>query len=159
MGSKAKQINRGERWNKFCKEDISLIEGYEEMRASDKQYILHHRLETHMRDKSTGKIDIPREPKEYVERDTLKAFGLYWNRPANELIFMEYNEHSSLHIKGRGIKNGGKHKRSDKQKKYLSELWKGAHWYNNGVIEKFCHECPDGFVAGRIPYKKNLEEK
>lgn len=27
---------------------------------------------------------------------------------------------------------------------------KGMHWYNNGKENKFCYECPDGFVPGRL---------
>ena len=26
----------------------------------------------------------------------------------------------------------------------------GRHWYNNGKENKFCYECPDGFVPGRL---------
>ena len=26
----------------------------------------------------------------------------------------------------------------------------GSHWFNNGEINKFCRECPDGFVQERI---------
>ena len=27
---------------------------------------------------------------------------------------------------------------------------KGMHWYNNGKENKFCYECPTGFVPGRL---------
>lgn len=30
---------------------------------------------------------------------------------------------------------------------------RGKHWYNNGEISKFCLECPEGFVPGRISWK------
>lgn len=26
----------------------------------------------------------------------------------------------------------------------------GRHWYNNGEINKFCYECPEGFVPGML---------
>ena len=49
----------------------------------------------------------------------------------------------------------GKHL-SEEHKKKLSEAHKGKtpnkgmHWYNNGKENKFCYECPEGFVPGRI---------
>ena len=39
---------------------------------------------------------------------------------------------------------------SEETKKKLSEAAKGKHWYNNGKENKFCYECPPGFVPGRI---------
>ena len=57
----------------------------------------------------------------------------------------------------KGNKNmlGKKHSAESKQK--MSEaakgknIWtRGVHWYNNGKINKFCYECPDGFVPGRL---------
>ena len=27
---------------------------------------------------------------------------------------------------------------------------KGTKWYNNGIINKRCFECPNGFKEGRI---------
>lgn len=32
----------------------------------------------------------------------------------------------------------------------ISAALKGRHWYNNGVINKYCHKCPEGFVPGRL---------
>ena len=26
----------------------------------------------------------------------------------------------------------------------------GRHWYNDGKVNKFCYECPDGFTPGRL---------
>lgn len=26
----------------------------------------------------------------------------------------------------------------------------GKHWFNNGVVNAFQRECPEGFVAGRL---------
>lgn len=36
---------------------------------------------------------------------------------------------------------------------------KGQRYFNNGVIEKKCFECPDGFVPGRLPFSKEHKEK
>ena len=51
--------------------------------------------------------------------------------------------------------NKGK-KRSEEHKKKISKAQKGntyakgMHWYNNGKENKYCYECPDGFVPGRL---------
>lgn len=49
-------------------------------------------------------------------------------------------------------KNGfyGKH-HTDSMKKKMSLLQKGKKFYNNGVINTMAHECPEGFVLGRLP--------
>ena len=45
----------------------------------------------------------------------------------------------------------GKHwKLSKEHNRKVSEMQKGKHWYNNGKINKFCYECPEGFVKGMI---------
>ena len=45
--------------------------------------------------------------------------------------------------------NKGK-KLSEETKKKMSKSRKGLHWYNNGKIIKFCHECPEGFILGKL---------
>lgn len=47
------------------------------------------------------------------------------------------------------------YKFSDEHKKKLSLSSKGRKWYNNGVINKFARECPEGFVPGKLSYKIN----
>lgn len=32
------------------------------------------------------------------------------------------------------------------------------HWYNNGEIETWCSECPDGFSPGRLPFSEKAKE-
>ena len=45
-------------------------------------------------------------------------------------------------------------KHSEESKKKISEAVRinsmGRHWYNNGKENKFCYECPDGFVPGML---------
>lgn len=43
-------------------------------------------------------------------------------------------------------KIGVKHSPERNAKKSLTNT--GKKWYNNGTINKFCFECPDGFVPG-----------
>lgn len=40
---------------------------------------------------------------------------------------------------------------SKEQRVLISNSLKGRHYYNNGVIEVKCYECPEGFVLGRLP--------
>lgn len=74
---------------KFCKDDISLIENYEEAISSSDRYDCHHRLELN----EDGEIANTKEE--------LISKGLYYNRPSSELIFLPFREHSSLHMKAR----------------------------------------------------------
>lgn len=67
----------------FCCEDASLIENYEAAMNSSEMWVCHHRKETD----------------EHLSRDQLKAMGLYYNRPASELIFLTHQEHARLHRK------------------------------------------------------------
>ena len=39
---------------------------------------------------------------------------------------------------------------SEEHRNKISEIQKGKHWYNNGKINKFCYECPDGFAPGML---------
>ena len=87
---------------KYCKNDISLIENYDKAIADKSQtWQCHHRRETIYSAKEL--IDI----------------GEYYNRPAEELIFLTSNEHHRLH-------QLGKHHSEDTRKK-MSEATKGKH--------------------------------
>ena len=70
------------RFKKYCCEDISLIENYEKA-VNDKTqtWCCHHKLE----------IELLKKPSE------LKEMGLYFDRPASELIFLTRSEHIKLH--------------------------------------------------------------
>lgn len=72
---------------KYCCEDISLIENYTQAIADDTQtWECHHRGEV----LPCGRFNI----------EDLDKFGLYWKRPAAELIFLTRAEHTSLHKNG-----------------------------------------------------------
>lgn len=71
----------------FCREDLSLIENYDKAIADTTQiWDCHHRLEIQ------GNI--------ILSRVELKELGLYYHRPACELIFLTKAEHTGLHHKG-----------------------------------------------------------
>ena len=93
----------------FCKEEISKIENYELAINDDIQtWECHHRRET----------DEGLSVKQLIE------LGLYYGRPASELIFLTPSEHKSLH-------QSGKHK-SEETKQRLSESHKGIIPWNKG---------------------------
>ena len=72
---------------RFCCEDLSLIENYALAIVDQTQtWDCHHR----------GEI----LPCGRYEAKDLKKFGLYYNRPASELIFLPHDEHTRLHHKG-----------------------------------------------------------
>ena len=77
-------------WRHYCTDPLDNIEHYEEALAEGfKGWCIHHRLEI----KSDGTR---------VSRQELKDNGLYYDRPASELIFMRKREHHRLHNTGEG---------------------------------------------------------
>lgn len=70
----------------FCSEDLSKIENYEEAVSSPEKWHLHHRLEL---DQNGHRLNT---------RDELKEKGLYFHRPASELIFLKDKDHHKLHM-------------------------------------------------------------
>lgn len=96
---------------KYCCEDLSLIENYDLAVADQTQtWECHHRLGVEL-----SKTELIRQ-------------GLYWNRPASELIFLTKTEHSSLHASNRkaelryrmGKGNRGKHLSKEHRSKISS---------------------------------------
>ena len=100
-----------ERVKNYCKDDISLIENYDKaVNDEDKTWECHHRRE----------LETPR--KELIK------IGEYFNRPAEELVFLTEHEHRALHntlvFKGKAPWNKGKNL-SEETKRKLSEAHKG----------------------------------
>ena len=90
----------------YCCEDLSLIENYDKAIADATQtWDCHHRGEI----LPCGRFSI----------DDLKKFGLYFNRPASELIFLTHSEHRHLHTKGVTL--------SEATKKAVSKALKGVN--------------------------------
>ena len=140
----------------YCK-DYENIENFEKASADNfKGWHCHHRLETHTSDGKRRLVDITQKE--------LQALGMYYNRPAEELIFLTTREHNAFK-KGKHHSEEAKNKiaeaqkgkaRSEETRKRMSESKKGntnvrgRHWYNNGKINKLCFECPDGFIPGKL---------
>ena len=96
-------------FKRYCK-DYQNIENYE---AAKKDNFIgwecHHRLETHNSDGERRLVNI--------SMGELQALDMYYNRPAEELIFLTTSEHNTLHHKGKLI--------SEEHKKKVSEAGKG----------------------------------
>lgn len=153
---------------RLCSTDLSNIENYDKAIA-DKSitWVIHHRLETHNSDGEVRLVSI--------SRDELKALGMYYNRPADELIFLTSTDHTKLHnkyllfseetrrnmsIAQKARKGKKQYMQTEEYKRKVSEAKKkahivtrgstGMHWYNNGIKSVFAFECPKGFVSGRL---------
>lgn len=73
-------------------EEIEQIENYELAKKDNFDgWNIHHRLETHNSDGERRLVNL--------SRAELKALDMYYNRPANELIFLTNSEHIKLHKK------------------------------------------------------------
>ena len=98
---------------KYCCEDLGLIENYElAINDTTQMWHCHHRGEV--------------LPCGRFLRADLKKFGLYYNRPAAELIFLTPTEHHSLHNKGVPRPDLKGVPKSEEHKKALSEALKGV---------------------------------
>lgn len=87
---------------KYCCEDISLIDNYNEaINDKEQTWQIHHKLETQLN----------KDVKELIKQN------LYFNRPASELIFLTKKDHMLLH---RGKK------RSEETKRKISKVRTGA---------------------------------
>lgn len=73
---------------RFCK-DYYKIENYDIAISSPERFDVHHRLETHSSDGEKRLFQI--------SKNELIALGMYYNRPAEELLFISHAEHSKLH--------------------------------------------------------------
>ena len=128
----------------YCSEPLELIENYQKALAEGfAGWCMHHRLEI--------QPDGTR-----VSMQELIDQGLYYDRPASELVFMRFGEHTSLHnigntyIKGKHLSEKTRHKIAEAHKgKTL-----GVHWWNNGISCKRSRECPgEGWTRGRLRFK------
>ena len=146
-------------YKQYCKEPEK-IENYQKAKKDNfKGWECHHRLETHTPDGERRLVDITQKE--------LKALGMYYHRPASELIFLTVKEHyvyrkgkpkSEEHKKniGEAMKGNKCHlgKRHSKEtRKKMGAAKKGTRWYNNGKINIRAKECPEGFVPGRLKRK------
>ena len=152
-----------EYWKKYCSDSLDLIENYQQAEADGfKGWCIHHRLEI-------------QQDGTRVSRQELKDNGLYFNRPASELVFMRLCKHAKLHMIGLHLsaetrkkmseaakgKNAGKipwikgkHHSAETRKK-LSEASKGRH--HSAETRKKMSEAHKGKQFSE-EHRKNLSE-
>jgi len=115
----------------YCNGDYTKIENYEKARKDDfKNWVCHHKLELI---KTGGVVD--------ATRQDLIDWGIYYDRPADELIFLTREDHATLHGTGRKQPESVKvavskaqkgRKRSAEELRKLSERMKGNTPWNKG---------------------------
>ena len=99
----------------FCCEDISLIENYDKAIADTTQtWHCHHRGEV----LPCGRFSV----------DDLKKFGLYYKRPASELIFLTPFAHLKLHKGGVHISEATKKAMSEAHSKKILQFTKSGEF-------------------------------
>lgn len=88
--------------NYFCCNNYSEIENYELAKADNfKGWVLHHRLGTHNSDGEKRLVNL--------SKDELIALDMYYNRPADELIFLTRAGHCAIHNYGHKRYEGAGH--------------------------------------------------
>ena len=74
----------------FVEELLKKVENYEKAKADNfVNWVQHHRLETHNSDGEKRLVQITAEE--------LQALDMYYNRPAEELIWLTRAEHINIH--------------------------------------------------------------
>ena len=72
------------RTKRYCKDDISKIENYEQaINDKENKWVCHHRLELTL------------DCEEALSRSELKRMNMYYHRPYFELIFMKDIDHKN----------------------------------------------------------------
>ena len=128
----------------YCSEPLEQIENFKAAEADNfAGWCIHHRLEI--------QPDGTR-----VSMQELKSKGLYYSRPASELVFMREHDHRSMHKAGANHHLFGKHHSAEARLKMSAARKgnhnvKGKHWWNDGVSCKLAKECPgEGWTRGRF---------
>lgn len=75
----------------YCCEPVDTIEGFIPENERSTKMVIHHRLESH---DESGTLRT-----RFLSMQQLKDAGLYYNRPASELIWMTESAHKQLHQK------------------------------------------------------------
>ena len=78
-------ISRSRELKQYCSEPLENIENYDKAVAdTENLWDCHHRAEI--------------LPCGVYSREDLKKVGMYWHRPASELIFLRHDEHIRIHV-------------------------------------------------------------
>lgn len=128
----------------YCKEDISLIENYEQaINDKDNKWECHHRLEVHNDYQNT--------------KDEMIMMNLYYNRPASELIFLTKSDHQKLHMNNLPTSYRIKMSKSCKGKKQSEEAKRKIAEFRRGF--KFSEEARLKMSRSKLGMKYNTKNK
>lgn len=123
--------------------EIEKIENYDNAKKDNFHgWNCHHRLETHNSDGEKRLVQL--SPKE------LKALDMYYNRPADELIYLTIKAHTQVHSKGRPC--------SEAQKRKTSNALKG-HFVSDGTKEKISKTLTGRELPEEIRKKISIKTK
>ena len=112
----------GHKFERYCK-NYENIENYDKAKKDNfKGWECHHRLETHTSDGERRLVDITKKE--------LIALGMYYNRPAEELIFLTIKEHHAFKIGENNPMYGKKH--SEETRRKMREAHLGQIPWNKG---------------------------
>lgn len=128
---------------KFCRDDISLIENYNEAVAdTENVWVCHHRLELTLDGEFAN------------SKEDLIRYGMYYNRPYFELIWLPDSEHRHMHFIKKALSNVTRKKISDCQMGVNNSMHGKTPW--NKGLNKFT----DARVAkyGRTRAQRNKEK-
>ena len=104
--------NKKQNWKRYCSEPLELVQNFYQAESDRFEgWSMHKTREI----KLDGTI---------VYRDDLKKKGLYWNRPAIELIFMKTADHMKLHNSHKHTKQHNKNISASVQKGIASRRGK-----------------------------------
>lgn len=163
---------------RFCK-DFTKIENYEKaVNDTTQKWECHHRLETHTSDGERRFVDISRaelvafdmyldrpaeelifltkvEHRKLHHKGKPKPSHTAWNKgvPCTEEMKQRISKKlTGTHHESRPHSKETKEKISQYNKTHgiKPPSQKGKHWYTNGIINKLCTTCPDGFVPGQV---------
>ena len=136
----------------YCSEPLELVENYQQAKADDFEgWCIHHRLEI-------------QQDGTRMSVQEMNDHGLYYGRPASELIFMRFGEHSALHMTGKHHSAETLQKMSEAQKgkhhsaeacKKMSESHKGKH-----QTQEHCQKISEAMKGENNPFfgKHHSEE-
>ena len=161
---------------RYCKEDISKIKNYEQAIADKTQtWVCHHMTETWWNCTAQELIEnecyYNRKACELIfltpaEHKSLHNKGKKHSAETRRKIseshkgkilseetkrkLSEANKGNTYH-KGKILSEETKRKLSEAHKgQPPTKGSKGMHWYNNGKVNKFAYECPEGYIKGRL---------
>lgn len=130
----------------YCRHP-ELIENYDKAMADTTQvWDCHHRMELI----ATGAVV------DSTAQD-LKDWGIYYDRPASELIFLTHAQHTVLHNKDNKYSLGKK--RSEETKAKMSTANKGKPSWNKGKKLSPLSEEHKAKVSASMKGKKHIMEK